>query len=425
MFVPPRRFTWNSFRSSAPAKDLSSPSAPYVQPCYHQPVKSPRRLAFLPALIALVFLATACVGTVNPEGWAAPVFDGNNIYFLQSHNRLAQARIPSDNKTNLDWVFPDKNNAEQKNDKLQAVYGAPVIQDGVIYLTSYSGGVYALDQATGKPKWHVTGSTISGDVVGGAGVGAGVVAFGTTNGHLYVVNMSDGKPAPNWPKDGLTLSDGVWADPIEHNGTLYVATMGGDLFAYSVANGPGNPVWGEPFHTEGGGAIPDLALLDDTHLFVPSINRHVYVLDISNAAAPRTQVDFKASDWVWTKPAFKNNVMYFGDFAGHIYAVDITGGPNGKMMWPQPATADGNRVKSGPAIVDNVLVVADRNPIVRFIDLQSGKQLNAVPITGSGTVRADLETHGNEVYIVTTSGGLYIAHPDNRSVTEVQVGGRQ
>lgn len=386
-------------------------------------MKSPRRLAFLPALVALVFVATACVGTVNPEGWAAPVFDGSNIYFLQSHNRLAQARIPADNKTNLDWVFPDKNNTAQKDDKLQAVYGAPVIVDGVIYLTSYSGGVYALDEATGKPKWNFKAG-ISGDVVGGAGVGNGVVAFGTTDGHLYVLNASDGKPAPNW-KGGIKLADGVWADPIVHDGTLYVGTMGGNLYAYSVANGPSSPLWAQPFHTEGGGAIPDMALLDNTHLFVPSINRHVYVLDISDAKAWKTQVDFTASDWVWTKPAFKDNIMYFGDFAGDIYAVDITAGPNGKMMWPQPATSDGNRVKSAPAIADNVLVVADRNPTVRFIDLQTGKQLNAVPISGSGTVRADLVAHDNLVYVVTTSGGLYIAHPDNRSVTEVQVGGRQ
>lgn len=387
-------------------------------------MKRRRRLAILPALIALVFLATACVGTVNPEGWAAPVFQGNKIYFLQSHNRLAQATIPTTGTTNLDWVFPDKNDAAQNNDKLQAVYGAPTIADGVVYLTSYSGGVFALDQATGKPKWDVK-SGISGNVVGGAGVGDGVVAFGTTDGHLYVVNTSDGKPAPNWPASGVHLADGVWADPIVHNGTLYVGTMGGNLYAYSVKNGPANPQWGEPFHTEGGGAIADLAMLDDTHLFVPSINKHVYVLDISNPASPQKQVDFKASDWVWTKPAFQDNIMYFGDFAGDIYAVDITAGPNGKMIWPAPATSDGNRVKSGPAIADNVLIVADRKPTVRFIDLKTGKQLNAVPIAGSGTVRADLATHDNLVYIVTTSGGLFIAHPDNRSVTEVQVGGRQ
>jgi outer membrane protein assembly factor BamB len=387
-------------------------------------VSSRRRLAFLPALFALVILASACVGTVNPEGWAAPVFEGNNIYFLQSHNRIARAPIPTDGKTNLSWVFPDKNNASEKDDKLQAVYGEPIVADGNVYLTSYSGGVFALDQATGKPKWRVKAG-ISGDVVGGAAVGSGKLAFGTTDGHFYVVNTSDGKPAANWPKDGIRLSDGVWATPIIEGDTLYVGTMGGQLYAYSLSKGPGTPLWNEPFKTEGGGAIADLALLDKTHLFVPSINHHVYVLDISDPTGPKTQVDFTASDWVWTKPAFKDNIIYFGDFSGHVYAVDITAGPNGKMVWPEPASTDGNRVKSAPAIVDNVLIVADRNPTVRFIDLKTGKVLNSVPIDGSGTIRADVVAHDGEGYVVTTKGGLFEAHPDNRSVTQVQVGGRQ
>jgi outer membrane protein assembly factor BamB len=387
-------------------------------------VKPSRRLAILPALFALVLIASACVGTVNPEGWAAPVFEGKDMYFLQSHNRLARAPVPSDGKTNLSWVFPDKNNSAEKNDKLQAVYGEPIVANGAVYLTSYSGGVFALDQATGKPKWGLKDG-ISGNIVGGAAIGNGLLAFGTTDGHFYVVNASDGKSAPNWPKDGIHLSDGVWAAPIVKGDTLYVGTMGGNLYAYSLSKGPDNPIWEEPFHAAGGGAIADLAMLDDTHMFVPSINHHVYVLDISNAKAPKTRVDFTASDWVWTKPAFKDNIMYFGDFSGHIYAVDITAGPNGKMLWPAPASAEGNRVKSAPAIVDNVLVVADRKPTVRFIDLQSGKQLNAVPLNGSGTVRADLEAHDGVVYVVTTNGSLFIAHPDNRSVTQVQVGGRQ
>lgn len=383
-----------------------------------------RRLAIVPALLSLVLLASACVGTVNPEGWAAPVFDGDTLYFLQSHDRIARAPVPTDGKTNISWVFPDKNNSSEKEDKLQAVYGAPVVADGAIYMTSYSGGVFALDAATGKPKWTMK-SGISGDVVGGAGVGEGHVAFGTTDGHFYVLDASDGKPAANWPSSGVKLADGVWATPLIQGDVLYIATMGGDLYAYSLSKGPAQPLWSEPFQTTGGGAIPDIAALDDTHLFVPSINRHVYVLDVSDTAAPKVQVDFTASDWVWTRPAFQDNIMYFGDFSGHVYAVDITAGPNGKMVWDQPGDTDGNRVKAAPAIVDTVLIVADRNPTVRFFDLQTGKLLNSVPIDGSGTIRADVVAYDGDGYIVTTKGNLYEAHPDNRSVTEVQVGGRQ
>jgi outer membrane protein assembly factor BamB len=118
-------------------------------------VNFPRALAVAPLLLFFAIFASACVSTENPSGWAAPVFDGNSLYFLASHDRLASAPAPTDAGTTIAWHFPDKNNKDQSNIKLQGVYGEPVVEGDTIYLTSYSGGVFALNKSNGVPKWRV------------------------------------------------------------------------------------------------------------------------------------------------------------------------------------------------------------------------------------------------------------------------------
>src|SRR5487761_2032293 len=117
-------FTWNTRFERSPAAVL------YPGGCYHGPVKIPRALAVAPLLLILALLAAACVSTENPSGWAAPVFGTNNVYFLEAHDHLGAAPIPGTTpQTQLTWVFPNANDAAQKNIKLQAVYGDPVLEE--------------------------------------------------------------------------------------------------------------------------------------------------------------------------------------------------------------------------------------------------------------------------------------------------------
>jgi outer membrane protein assembly factor BamB len=263
-------------------------------------------------------------------------------------------------------------------------------------------------------------SEIHGNVAGGVAVGDKLLAFGTTEGDLYVVNKADKSPAPNWPASGKKVDGGIWATPIIKGDTLYVATMGGDLRAYKLSDG--SEVWANPFHTTG--AIPDITMLTDDTLFAASLNKHAYFI---NPADGSVKGDFAASDWVWTQATFdpKTHTAYFGDFSGSVYAVDITQTSSPfKASWS--ASLGDVRVKAAPAIVDNVLVVGDRTPVVHFLNLQeNGKELNKVPVSGVGTIRADVVPFQGNAYIVTTNGSYLRADPKNYSVTQVTVGGRQ
>jgi outer membrane protein assembly factor BamB len=392
-------------------------------------VKRPRTFAAGLVLVLVALLAAGCGGIVNPQGWASPALNGPTVYYFPSKDRLAAVALTADGSPSISapsWSFPDKARQDQKDIKIDAVYGSPVLDGDVTYFAAYDGDVFAVN-LDGTLKWELKG--VQGSIVGGPVLSGGLLAFGTTEGRLYVINKSDHSPAPGWPKDGMKLGNGIWAAPAIQGDAIIVATMGGTVSAFRLSDG--SPAWdGKSFRA--GGAVADLQLLDDGHLFAPSLNKHVYILNPANGAEV---VDFKASDWVWTRAAYRDNVAYFGDFAGKVYALDIT---NGQLKWNQPYETH-SEVKAAPAIVDDVLVLADRKPVVHLIDLNSGASVNTVPILTGGTVRADVLPYSSKLQgpqamaspvaqadrglIVTTKGKLYIADPKAKTVTEVLVAG--
>jgi outer membrane protein assembly factor BamB len=369
-------------------------------------------------LAAAALLASACVSVTNPEGWAPPVLDGTALYLTTDHGHVVRTTLGSDGRSAAAaWTFPDKNIKAEEKLRPNAAYGRPILADGRVYYATFEAGVFALNAETGRPEWPEAGKTnasaIKGNIAGGLAYASGILFFGTTEGRLYGWNAANGAPAPGW-ETPLVFDSGIWATPVALGGTLYVATMNGELHAIRISDR--SPAWPQPLKISG--AIPDLVALDDARLFVPSINRHVYIVE---AATGRVLTDFRAKDWVWTAPALDGNRLFFGDFGGHIYGLDISTSP-ATELWP-PASTEGHRVKAGPVIVDDVLVVADRGPVVTFINSRTGEVLNRVPIDGAGTVRANLLAANGGAYILTTKARLFFANPANRSVVEVPVSG--
>lgn len=379
-------------------------------------MKNPRKFAVGLLLVGVALLAASCGGIVNPQGWASPAIDGPNAYYLQSKDHLAAITFAASGDATASWTFPDKNKPDQKNLKLEAIYGTPAVDGDTVYDASYSGAVFAINKKDGTLRWIRT--DLTGSVIASPALTSNYLAVGTVDKHLYLMNKSDGSPAPGWPKGGITLKDGIWAQPVVKGDTLYVATMGGDVEALKLADA--SSVWNKPFHVSG--AVADLAALDDSHLFVPSLNKQVYIVNISDGTAPNA--GFLASDWVWTRPAVSSGIVYFGDFSGSVYAVDIT---TSSQVWKYD-TGGKQKVKAAPAIVQDTLVVADEKTLVHFIDARTGALRNRMPLpdTNAGKVRADVVALADGTALIATTGGkLYKADPKNTTLTAVSVGTAQ
>lgn len=384
--------------------------------CYDGPVNL-RRAPLIGAVLLLLPLLGACVGVTSPDGWAAPVLDGGDLYLTTNKGHLTRVTLTESDTANARWTFPDNDLASDKDIKPEALYGSPVLEDDRVYFATFQAGVFALNANDGRPIWPLPGETnrnrIDGDLAGGVALADGVLYFGSTEGKLYGWRAADGVAAPGWEVP-RSFGGGIWATPVVRDGVLYVATMRGTLHALNLADGTER--WATPF--EAGGAIPELVLLDDGNLLATSIDRHVYIVDSATGAEISS---YRAAEWIWSTPAISDGSLFFGDFGGTVYALDITTSPISQRWTPAELSED--RIKAGIAIVDGVLVIADRNPVVTFVDASNGQVLNTVPIQGSGTVRAGVVTGDGVAYILTTRGNLYRANPANRSVVEIQLSG--
>jgi outer membrane protein assembly factor BamB len=374
-------------------------------------VTKPRLSAAGLLLVGIALLASACVSTKNPEGWASPSLDGSTAYFFSEDDTLSAVNLDGGPPAPIIWQFPDASKPAQKDAKFKNVYSEPVLDGDALYFASYDGRAFSVGAKDGQLRWQLKDS-ISGSVVGGPTLAGNFLAFGTTEGRLYVVDKATGAPAPNWPKAGMDLGEAIWAAPVAQGNTLFVATMGGKLFAFDLADG--SRKWDQPYNA--GGAIPDLALADATHLFVPTLKNSVAFVDVVSGKSPVGRLT--ADDWVWMRPVSKDGVAYFGDFSGNVYALDIT---SGRQIWK--ASPSDSKVKSSPVIVDDVLVVATRKPAILFINLKDGSLIHSVdiPDKSAGTVRAPLLVYNGKVLIETTGRKLFLADPKTRSVQPLPV----
>ena len=371
-----------------------------------------RAKLLLPVIIAVAFLASACVGFSEPRGWAAPVFDGDTVYVFVDRDEFAAVALDEFGGQAL-WVFPDGDLSPEEDIDLEAVYGPPLFANDRIVLAGFSGETVALGGegrfVPGRGSWHR--DDVHGAIVGGATLAGDRFAFGTTEQRLYVRSVVDGAAVPPWPADGLRLDGEIWSQPVAVGGVLYVGTMTGKLYAFDLETGA--ELWAEPFDADG--AIAELAFIGEGTLFAPTLRGEVWLVD---AESGRARGDaFRAEGWVWTRPVIRDGVAYFGDFKGFVYAWRMA---DGRTLWTYDTES---KVKAQGVIIGETLIVGDEGGTVHFVDLATGIRRNAVKLDGAGKIRAGLVEKDGFAWVLGTEGKLYRADPETWQVFEREIRG--
>ena len=147
-----------------------------------------------------------------------------------------------------------------------------IVSDGLAFMGTYAGNMYAWDAETGDQKWvfktgHAIGHSPS--------VANGLLYFGSMNRKFYAVKMESTKV--HWTFD---CDEGIWSSPAVAGGLVMFGSRGGLFYCLDSATGElkwkfqtGAPILNSPSVSE-----------DGAHVVFASEDMHVYCLKITDGA---------------------------------------------------------------------------------------------------------------------------------------------
>ncbi|HJQ19298.1 MAG TPA: PQQ-dependent dehydrogenase, methanol/ethanol family, partial [Gemmatimonadaceae bacterium] len=181
----------------------------------------------------------------EPQNWLTyyGTYDGKRYSALDQINR--------DNVKQLKpaWVFQYAQLGVLANPVTYAFEAAPIVVDGVMYVSGPNGYVWALDAATGRKLWTyqhqipIDVPFCCGNVNRGVAVAQGKVIFGTGNGVLVALDATNGQPVWQTPYVDPRAGESVTVAPLIVKNLVIVGASGaeygvrGHVDAFDVSTG--------------------------------------------------------------------------------------------------------------------------------------------------------------------------------------------
>jgi len=149
----------------------------------------------------------------------------------------------------------------------------------------------------------------------------GIVYCGARDGSLWAWDAYSGTPLWDFPTSGW-----VDATPCVSSSTVYVASRDGHV--YAVDRITGEQLWATPTGAENCSS----PIVNDDKLYLVSgyPEKKVFVIDANDGTK---LADYAISQFGFSSPAIKNNLLYFGTNDGKFHCIDLTGG---QEKWSKP-----------------------------------------------------------------------------------------
>ncbi|MCX8061184.1 MAG: PQQ-binding-like beta-propeller repeat protein [Anaerolineales bacterium] len=240
---------------------------------------------------------------------------------------------------------------------------SPLVTEDSIYAPTNGNLLYALDRK-GNKRWEFkTEAPIWATPVYDTNCACIYVAC--LDHYLYALQTQDG--ALLWKTD--RLEGAIASAPVLSNeGILYFGTFGNlfhafdlrtrkDIWTYKASQW----VWGSPILIEDQIILTDLA-------------GNVIALD-SKSGAERWKIPTGAA--ITASPTFHNGVIYIGNEAGDLYAIDT----KGNLIWQQPKKFDG-KILSAALTADEVILIPliAKDNLIVALNLDGGQSWSYQPV---------------------------------------------
>lgn len=236
------------------------------------------------------------------------------------------------------------------------LHSSPIYHDGLIYIGSANGKLYAFDYKTGKEQWHFTTNQ---KIRSTPAVDNENVYFGSWDGHVYAVMAKTGKEVWRFDCGGI-----IQSSPAIGAGNIIVGSRSAKVFALDAQTG--EQKWTHVH--EDGSWVESSPVFQDGIVYIGSSDAlKLWALD---AETGQVLWKFKTGGWSWSTPAVAKGVVYIGGISAYPYyfeGVDLQAGfyavdqKTGKKKWSMtPEAVEGyitGGVFSSAEVVDGIVYV--------------------------------------------------------------------
>ncbi|MDD5368883.1 MAG: PQQ-binding-like beta-propeller repeat protein [Anaerolineaceae bacterium] len=345
------------------------------------------RYPLLVLVLALTVLLSACSGALTATSWPGMTADQKNAYLAEGPYIFA-VRL---NDGGMAWRFPEKAG--------KGFYATPALTtDGQLIVGGYDNVLYSINPQNGTQNWTFTDTSLDRWISGVLTTGQDIYAP-NVNRFLYHLDLRGGV------KHKFETNNANWAAPAADDNLLYLPSM--DHFLYAIDKTNESQKW----KVDLGGAIAGTpAISTDGVLYAGTMNNEVVAID---ATSGKILWRFPTIGGVWSGPALKDKMIYFGDLKGTFYGVDTTTHKATIQITP-----DGPIV-STPLLLKDRLIFVTESGSVQAIDF-TGKILwnhtingklyttpvqagdhTLVAVTQGDQLLAALDQNGNQVWSFT------------------------
>jgi len=203
--------------------------------------------------------------------------------------------------------------------------GIPAYVDGKIYVGTYSGYVYCIDENDGTKIWeyqitsnHVTTLTVAG----------GRVYVTTDDGMIFAMNATTSLPLPGWTYS--TLGSAIRSWPVIRDNVMYFGCNDDKVRALNVSSELG-PTLLWQFVT--GGDVVSSPCYGDGKIFLgsSSADHSLFALNAATTSPTGEYIWKYTLDYMYTtiddSPSYFDGTVYFGTTTQKVYALNANALP--------------------------------------------------------------------------------------------------
>ncbi len=283
-----------------------------------------------------------------------------------------------------------------------AIDSTACAQNGAVYVSSWDGNLYALNESTGSLLWtYPTGSTdMSSPVVAN---GVVYVGAGHPTDKLLAINASTKSLV--WEH---AMTQPVYSSPAVEGNAVYVGSN--DAAFHKVDSSSGNLI--QMFSTGGSVYLSSPVVVNDILYGIGGdYSKNLYAVNMTTGQVVwqyATGTNTSGADDVLVKvssPAVANGVVYLsaGFPTQKLYAVDAAAGVE---KWKKSlGSFENTNILSSPVVAGNVVFVGGANGTLYSFDAQSGADLGTLVLDGA--VLSTPALASGMLYVTTTAGSLY------------------